>query len=80
MRFQQNASLSDPAYDPAYDAVDREAALLLGPLLIKRWEPRFRNILMEEHEYLTQFDKRTDDSQNRLDVLTKLLHRKGAAR
>lgn len=69
MRFRRHPSSADPAYD----AVDREAGLLFGPLLIKRWETRFRDILVEEYQYLKELQQRTEQSQHRLDVLEKLL-------
>ncbi|MDV6029873.1 MAG: SAM-dependent methyltransferase [Phycisphaera sp. RhM] len=75
MRFRLDRSSADPAYD----AVDREAALLFGPLLIKRWETRFRDILVEEYQYLKELQQRTEQSQHRLDVLSRLLRCKGLA-
>ncbi|QDV84873.1 tRNA (adenine(22)-N(1))-methyltransferase [Planctomycetes bacterium TBK1r] len=77
MRFRLDRSTAESANDPAYDAVDREAALLFGPLLIKRWETRFRDILVEEYQYLMRLDQRTDDSAQRLSALSKLLDRNG---
>ncbi len=73
MRFRLDRSSADPAYD----LVDREAALLFGPLLIKRWEAGFQDILVEEYQYLMRLDQRTDDSAQRLSALSKLLDRNG---
>ncbi|WP_182864609.1 tRNA (adenine(22)-N(1))-methyltransferase [Rhodopirellula sp. JC639] len=73
LRFQRNGNCPDPAYK----SVDRDAALLFGPLLVRRWEPEFERILVDEYEYLRRLNRRTESSQHRLDVLSKLLRRKG---
>ncbi|QEG00279.1 tRNA (adenine(22)-N(1))-methyltransferase [Stieleria maiorica] len=69
LRFQRNHACPDPAYA----SVDRDAALLFGPLLIRRWEPQFRDVLLDEYRYLNDFDRRTNESQHRLDALANLL-------
>ncbi|PAY20862.1 hypothetical protein CKO51_03740 [Rhodopirellula sp. SM50] len=73
MRFRLDRSSADPAYD----AMDREAALLFGPLLVKRWEPQLQGVLLDEYQYLKELQQRTEQSQHRLDVLAKLLRCNG---
>jgi len=69
LRFEQNESDADPAYD----GLDREAAELFGPRLIQRWEPDFVKTLSDEHCYLRAFPRLTDESRVRLDAISRLL-------
>ena len=62
--------------DKAYEGVCRTAALLFGPLLIRRWEDDFVNRLIEEREYLRRFDRLGDESSRRLTALDDLLERR----
>lgn len=43
--------------DPAYDRIDRDAALLFGPLNLKRRSPELAAILREELEYFRRFER-----------------------
>ncbi|QDV40733.1 tRNA (adenine(22)-N(1))-methyltransferase [Stieleria neptunia] len=73
MRYRLDRSSADPAYD----AMDHEAALLFGPLLIQRWESQLQGVLLDEYQYLKELQQRTEQSQHRLNVLAKLLRLKG---
>ncbi len=43
--------------DPAYDGIDRDAALLFGPLNLRRRSAVLERVLREELEYLQRFDR-----------------------
>lgn len=60
-------------HDPAYDTVDRQAALLFGPLLIKRFEPSFAEQLRRERRYLESFSRRSDETATRLKIIHRLI-------
>ena len=66
--------------DPAYDGIDREAAELFGPLVVRRWEPDFVNALHDEQRYLRSLARLTSESENRLNVMTRLLQHGGRSR
>ncbi len=64
---------ADNQDDPAYEGVDREAALLFGPLMIKRRETEFIDRLREEQDYLRRFDRLIDESRLRLEAIERVL-------
>ncbi|GAA4473000.1 class I SAM-dependent methyltransferase [Novipirellula rosea] len=59
--------------DPAYADVDFEAALLFGPLILKRWEPKFAARLYEEQAYLQGLTQLRGDYEHRLHQIQKVL-------
>ncbi|GAA5507666.1 class I SAM-dependent methyltransferase [Novipirellula caenicola] len=59
--------------DPAYADVDLDAALLFGPLILKRWEPKFAARLHEEQAYLQGLTKLDGDYEHRLHQIQKVL-------
>ncbi len=59
--------------DPAYHGVDRDAAMLLGPLILKRGDPQWTNQLREEERYLSQFDRLGRTTAQRLAVIRRVL-------
>lgn len=69
LRFKR----ADASNDPAYDGVDREAALLFGPHVLKRREPEFAARLREEERYLTNLDRLGADAAKRLGLIKRLL-------
>tara|TARA_R110002049_G_scaffold27321_2_gene94314 strand:- start:557411 stop:558124 length:714 start_codon:yes stop_codon:yes gene_type:complete len=59
--------------DPAYKGLDQEAALIFGPLLLKRFEPTLALRLQDERAYLNQFDKLGPKSSKRLAAINRIL-------
>lgn len=58
--------------DPAYQGVDFEAAILFGPLIIKRNEPTLLEQLNEELDYWHQFSELAPPAAKRLQVVESL--------
>ncbi|MCA9136784.1 MAG: SAM-dependent methyltransferase [Planctomycetales bacterium] len=69
MRFHRNAS----GADPAYQCVQCDAGERFGPILIRRWQPHFVDALLREHQYLMHLAGRTQETQHRFEVLSRLL-------
>jgi tRNA (adenine22-N1)-methyltransferase len=69
LRFQRSKAESDPAYDD----VDREAAMLFGPLLIKNRDLQLRLQLEEERVYFGGIGQLTDIARRRLEIIDQLL-------
>ena len=63
---------SEAYQDPAYEAVDFEAAILFGPLIIKRNEPALMEQLNEELAYWAQFSELATPAIRRLKVVERL--------
>lgn len=61
------------SHDPAYQHVDQEAALLFGPLILKRRDSKFQDQLREEQEYLSGFARLTPGRTERLRLIRKVL-------
>lgn len=59
--------------DPAYRGVSRDAALLLGPLIIKRRDPRFLARLQQERDYFTGFNEPGRAVRQRLSAIETVL-------
>lgn len=59
--------------DPAYEQADLEAALLFGPLLIKRRDPELLRQLQEEEERWSQISLLGEKQQQRLAIIRQLL-------
>lgn len=66
-----------PPADPAYNGIDREAAELFGPLIIKRWQPDFVAALQQEQCYLQFLPRLNAESQFRIDRIEELLRHGG---
>lgn len=74
IRLQRNRQQANPSYsDPAYRNIDRQAAKLFGPLIIKRWQPDFVESLRQERDYLQSLPSLNTESQSRLNVINNLL-------
>ena len=69
----------DTAEDPAYVGVDRQAALLFGPLIIKRGSPEFVSRLREEQRYLRELDGNSPECGDRLAAIDRLLASRSTA-
>ncbi|MEO1528832.1 MAG: class I SAM-dependent methyltransferase [Planctomycetota bacterium] len=61
------------ASDPAYDGLDHRAALLFGPLNLKRGDERWFTRLREEREYLRRLDVLGEEARDRLEAINRLL-------
>jgi tRNA (adenine22-N1)-methyltransferase len=59
--------------DPAYTDLERDAAIMFGPLILQRSEPRFVERLREEREYLSQFEQLKPYGQTRLRLINGVL-------
>jgi tRNA (adenine22-N1)-methyltransferase len=59
--------------DPAYAGVDRDAAILFGPLIIKRASPEFLTRLRQEQRYLRRLNRLSQPSHVRLATIDQLL-------
>ncbi|KAA1262218.1 tRNA (adenine(22)-N(1))-methyltransferase [Rubripirellula obstinata] len=69
MRFEQNRHASDPAYQ----GLDRKAAILFGPHFCKRNEPGWRMQLAEEKRYIETRGRLGKAMQQRLDAIECVL-------
>jgi tRNA (adenine22-N1)-methyltransferase len=61
------------AIDPAYENVNRQAALLFGPLVLKRQDRLFESQLREEEFYWGRFDRLEPRRARRLKLIRELL-------
>ncbi|TWU17397.1 tRNA (adenine(22)-N(1))-methyltransferase [Novipirellula galeiformis] len=61
------------ANDPAYADIDHQAAILFGPLILKRWDPKFAARLREEAAYLRGLKQLSGDYKHRLQQIQKVL-------
>ena len=61
------------ANDPAYDNLDRQAALLFGPLNLKRNDPALLKRLHEEESYWRRFDQLEPQGIQRLTLIRNIL-------
>lgn len=59
--------------DPAYENVDHQAAILFGPLTLKRDDPRITDHLRDEENYWSQFSQLEPHRVQRLAVIRNLL-------
>ena len=66
---------SDCKNDPAYAGVEREAALLFGPLLLGRHDVNLARQLREEENYWSKLSCLAPEKRKRLSIIKKL--RKG---
>ena len=57
--------------DPAYEGIDREIGIALGPHQLQRWESDFIDRLDKEHQYLSQLQRRTEKATARLGVIER---------
>ena len=73
MSFQQAGNRHDPHHDPAYANVDQQAAILFGPLILKRRDPKFADQLREEQNYLSRFARLEPRRIERLALIRKVL-------
>lgn len=63
------------AEDPAYQDVDHRAAMMFGPLTLKKREREFVRQLEAEFEYLIQFKRLSADSSHRLELIRQVIER-----
>ena len=61
------------AMDPAYENVNRQAALLFGPLVLKRQDQLFESQLREEESYWGRFDRLEPRLAHRLELIREIL-------
>ncbi len=59
--------------DPAYENIDRAAALLFGPLIIRRRDPLLMTQLRAEENYLSRFPRLAPSGVERLSAIRQLL-------
>ena len=71
LRFMKSEGLEDPAYQ----GIDREAALLFGPHFCKRNDSQSRARLSAEKQYLMKLDRLDDSMRKRLVAIEHLLSR-----
>lgn len=63
--------------DPAYDGLDRDAALLFGPLIIKRKQPAFLESLERESQRMRSCEVLCEQSRQRQEAICKVLETHG---
>jgi tRNA (adenine22-N1)-methyltransferase len=63
--------------DPAYQGVNRNAALLLGPHFCKRNSSQWREWLSAQKQYLNKLDRLGSAMQRRLDAINFILETSG---
>ena len=61
------------AIDPAYENVNRQAALLFGPLVLKRQDRLLESQLREEESYWGRFDRLEPRRARRLELIREIL-------
>ena len=71
LRFEKVPSSTDS--DDAYEGLDREAAILLGPHLLRRYDPDFAARLCEEQRYLQGLKQLNPEAAMRRDIITRVL-------
>ncbi|EMI55788.1 tRNA (adenine(22)-N(1))-methyltransferase [Rhodopirellula sallentina] len=59
--------------DPAYKGLDREAALLFGPHLLRHFSNDFAESLEQERRYLRSLPRLAADAVRRLEVIDRIL-------
>ena len=59
--------------DPAYSSVEQEAALMFGPVMLRRGEARFLDRLREEKAYLSEFNMLKPYGRERLRLIEQVL-------
>lgn len=72
LRFNHTYHSKKPYDDPCYDGLDLSAALLFGPHLLRRHDPRLVAQLAEEERYLQALDRLTDESRQRLAAIQRV--------
>ncbi len=73
LRFERPGNRQQTHEDPAYDGLDRDAALLFGPHQLRHRTSEFLIALREEHAYLTSLNRLGEEAANRLAVITRIL-------
>jgi len=75
LRFQRSEAIfvTDGFCDPAYAGIDREAAILFGPRLIRDGSDELVDLLHEELGYLRSLDRLGNDRAGRLATIERLL-------
>ncbi len=68
-----NDSKSEPFIDPAYEGIDRESAIELGPHNLRRSDPAFMQQLRDELAYLRGFESLTPQSMKRMSLIRQVL-------
>ena len=63
---------SDLPRDPAYEGLDRDAAILFGPLMLKRRDPALVRRLREEMQYFDGFDRIGNLAASRLSAIRRV--------
>ena len=63
--------------DPAYENIDRELALLFGPFVLKREDRQFDLHLQTEEAWWRDFDRLSEESAHRLELLRKVMADRG---
>lgn len=59
--------------DPAYEGLDHDVAIAIGPMILRRRDPALVDRLREEHVYLSQFKALTPSSALRLRLIRQVL-------
>lgn len=76
LRFEKlgtQATGQQPHRDAAYEGLDREAAILFGPRLIRAWHHDFVDSLLQEQAYLSSHVRLGDESARRLSAIRRLI-------
>ncbi|XZE51332.1 tRNA (adenine(22)-N(1))-methyltransferase [Planctomycetaceae bacterium SH139] len=78
--YHSKKPYDNPHDDPCYDGLDLSAALLFGPHLLRRRDPRLVAQLAEEERYLQSLERLTDDSRQRLTAIERVRESLGVTR
>lgn len=76
LRFEKSlgtATGQQPHSDAAYEGLDREAAILFGPRLIRLWHRDFVDSLLQEQAYLSSLVRLGEESARRLSAIRRLI-------
>jgi tRNA (adenine22-N1)-methyltransferase len=72
MSFRASPNSNNLKNDPAYKNVEREAALLFGPLLLKRADANLARQLREEENYWKRLERIAPENRKRLSIIRNL--------
>jgi tRNA (adenine22-N1)-methyltransferase len=72
MSFRASPNSNNLKNDPAYKNVEREAALLFGPLLLKRADANLARQLREEENYWKRLERIAPENRQRLSIIRNL--------
>jgi len=72
-RFTVLSFVQAKGVDPAYENLNRDAALLFGPFVLKRQDKQFDDRLQQEEAWWRELDRLTPSSAKRLQLIRSVM-------